>query len=158
MFLLTVLVLGAKNLQKLPNRYRHLRLSFATYNSAWSKVSDVSEPLRNTWFGVDKRKKNLWPILYHFEKRGCVALLVMFRESAMKGCLLNFSRFQCSNLGAVSFCWKRELLFSRTLQFAKKMRALLAPSFQQGSRFQEKLTVPWLLATLISLLIKREPC
>ena len=48
MFLLTVLVLGAKNLQKLPNRYRHLRLSFATYNSAWSKVSDVSEPLRNT--------------------------------------------------------------------------------------------------------------
>ena len=49
MFLLTVLVLGAKNLQKLPNRYRHLRLSFATYNSDWSKVSDVSEPLRNTW-------------------------------------------------------------------------------------------------------------
>ena len=48
MFLLTVLVLGAKNLQKLPNRYRHLRLSFATYNSDWSKVSDVSEPLRNT--------------------------------------------------------------------------------------------------------------
>ena len=48
MFLLTVLVLGAKNLQKLPIRYRHLRLSFATYNSAWSKVSDVSEPLRNT--------------------------------------------------------------------------------------------------------------
>ena len=50
MFLLTVLVLGAKNLQKLQNRYRHLRLSFATYNSDWSKVSDVSEPLRNTWF------------------------------------------------------------------------------------------------------------
>jgi len=48
MFLLTVLVFGAKNLQKSPNRYRHLRLSFATYNSAWSKVSDVSEPLRNT--------------------------------------------------------------------------------------------------------------
>ena len=53
MFLLTVLVLGAKNLQKSPNRYRHLRLSFATYNSDWSKVSDVSEPLRNTWLLVE---------------------------------------------------------------------------------------------------------
>ena len=31
MFLLTVLVLRAKNLQKSPNRYRHLKLSFATY-------------------------------------------------------------------------------------------------------------------------------
>ena len=56
MFLLTVLVLGAKNLQKLPNRYRHLRLSFATYNSDWSKVSDVSEPLRNTCIGFWNRK------------------------------------------------------------------------------------------------------
>ena len=56
MFLLTVLVLGAKNLQKLPNRYRHLRLSFATYNSAWSKVSDVSEPLRKSWLTNQHQK------------------------------------------------------------------------------------------------------
>ena len=56
MFLLTVLVLGAKNLQKLPNRYRHLRLSFATYNSDWSKVSDVSEPLRNTCDITEQKK------------------------------------------------------------------------------------------------------
>ena len=55
MFLLTVLVLGAKNLQKLPNRYRHLRLSFATYTL--ESVIDVGQGISVGPGKFDKKNK-----------------------------------------------------------------------------------------------------
>ena len=64
MFLLTVLVSGTKNLQKSPNRYQHLRLSFATYNSARSKVSDDSEPLREFWQFCLRLSQGSWWMIY----------------------------------------------------------------------------------------------
>ena len=79
-----------------------------------------------------------WPILHHFEKRGCVVLLVMFRESAM-----NTKYTKCQ---LTFFCWcfnsKREAdRFSFWIETTTKnigSHLLLSIWSLVSSRFNEK--------------------
>ena len=115
MFLLTVLVLGAKNLQKLPNRYRHLRLSFATYNSAWSKVSDVSEPLRNTWF------LSFWPSLKNLKNVSILIFRIVLKLHMNLAVVANILIIQ-RNKKSSRFCkcWKNSQLAMPNYSFKKQ--------------------------------------
>ena len=79
-----------------------------------------------------------WPILHHFEKRGCVVLLVMFWESAM-----NTKYTKCQ---LTFFCWcfnsKREAdRFSFWIETTTKnigSHLLLSIWSLVSSRFNEK--------------------